>query len=249
MIRRHAFKAQFEEIELRDDENGDENIKKFEGYASVFGEKIPSYREIVDKGAFKRTLKRNGGRVPIFYSHGWIDGQPPVGVGVDAMEDEKGLRVSGTLWVDTQLGHHTYIAMKRKGVRGLSIGFRPVKDEIDDDGWRHITEAELKEYSPTPFPANEKAKADRVRSAVSEMVPGLEHVDPKAFEELVAEMRAMSKKFDALLTGARNTDPGTTPSDDPGAPEEPASESIDPEDFHSMQSLMNELRASVRTED
>ena len=68
-----------------------------EGYASVFDHLIETWNggEVVRKGAFAKTLKDNGGKVAVFRSH---DTDRQIGHGIKAIEDEKGLFVTGKNW-------------------------------------------------------------------------------------------------------------------------------------------------------
>ena len=73
----------------------------FSGYASVF-EEIDSYRDIVKRGAFEKTLadtESKGRAVPILWQH---DASKPIGVYTSLKEDERGLYVEGQLNMDVQ---------------------------------------------------------------------------------------------------------------------------------------------------
>ncbi len=139
----------------------------FEGYASMFGELVPSYSEIVDKGAFTQTLKHNKGCVPVMYMHwDWI------GMGLEARQDDKGLFVKAKLETENSpKARETWglmrLAQEVKRPAGLSIGFNIVKYKAKADEPIHITEIQLIEYSPTPpgFQAAPNASTTDVRSA------------------------------------------------------------------------------------
>jgi len=139
----------------------------FEGYASVFNVLIEDYNEVVEPGAFKQTLRHNGGVVPILYHH---DAKAWVGVGLDAKEDNHGLWVRGKLAVDeSPRAREVWGLMKlakQVGMKtGLSIGFRAIKDQIEK-GVRKLKEIAWLEYSITPFPANQFATVTEVRAVV-----------------------------------------------------------------------------------
>ena len=72
----------------------------FDGYASVFGN-VDFDGDVIDKGAFKRTIDHSKGVVPILWQH---DRTQPVGWNASAEEDGFGLKVSGRLMVDTEIG-------------------------------------------------------------------------------------------------------------------------------------------------
>lgn len=139
-----------------DDENG-----TFTGYASVFGV-IDAYRDIVDKGAFKKSLREKK-EFPILWSHSIME---PIGVAV-LMEDETGLRVeAGKLNLDVQRAKEVRSLMKQGAIEGISIGYQTIdaKPDRDDPQTRHLREVKLWEISPCVFPANEEAVVDEVKS-------------------------------------------------------------------------------------
>lgn len=130
----------------------------FTGYAAVFGN-TDSDGEIIDKGAFKRTLDHSNGVVPILWQH---NRQQPCGWNVEAKEDGHGLLVKGRLLIDTELGKlaQSYLktGLEVGGKPGLSIGFTvPKGGDYFKAGARHFREVALKEYSVVTFPANDQA--------------------------------------------------------------------------------------------
>lgn len=130
----------------------------FTGYASVTGN-VDSDNEVIDKGAFRRTLDHTKGVVPILWQH---DRTQPVGWNIDASEDGVGLAVKGRLMVDTELGRYAQSFLKtglEVGAKpGLSIGFIVPKDgAYYKEGIRHFKEVALKEYSIATFQSNTEA--------------------------------------------------------------------------------------------
>ena len=136
----------------------------FKGYGSVFGNK-DSHWDIVMPGAFTKTLLKGGRNktgVAMLYQH---DSKRPIGIWNLLAEDKKGLRVEGQLAMKTQLGAETYELMKMGALKGLSIGYDTVLDEIDEKKkCRYIKEAELWEISPVTFGSNVKAQVLSVKS-------------------------------------------------------------------------------------
>jgi HK97 family phage prohead protease len=138
--------------------------RRFGGYASVFNVPIPSYQEVVDPGAFDRTLADRGDRVKVLWQH---DSDRPIGLPTLMREDPIGLYVEAQL-ADTASVRDEYMPLLiAKVVDRMSIGFRIV-DYIDcmdsADGLYHLTDVELYEFSPVTFPANEAAIINDVRS-------------------------------------------------------------------------------------
>ena len=120
----------------------------FTGYAGIFAiEDLQN--DIIERGAFKRTLDHSGGSVPILWQH---KSEEPIGVGLEAKEDTNGLYVRGQLNLDTQRGKEAYSLLKQGAIKGLSIGYDAVKKEYKD-GKRLLKEIKLYEYSVVTFPA------------------------------------------------------------------------------------------------
>ena len=131
----------------------------FEAYASTFGN-VDQGLDIVDKGAFKVTLKSNKGRFPILADHSWSD---HIGYNESAHEDATGLFVQGAVNLKVQKGVEKFAlakqALKLKTRMGLSIGYQTIQSMQDNDRpqVRHLTELKLWEYSFVTFPMNVEA--------------------------------------------------------------------------------------------
>lgn len=141
----------------------------FEGYASVFGN-VDSYGDIVERGAFTKTIAEKNGNVPILWQH---DPYEPIGVSASMEEDSRGLFTVGKLNLDVRRGAEAHSLMRQKALKGLSIGYRTVKDAIDGAN-RRLQELDLWEYSPVTFPANQLAAVTAVKSAFLREALGLE---------------------------------------------------------------------------
>lgn len=127
----------------------------FEGYLSVFGNK-DCYGDIVEPGAFARTLKNkaeSGKRFPILWQHDYYE---PIGVFTEMIEDQKGLYVKGQLTMTVKRAEDAYALLKDGALDGLSIGYDVVKKEFKD-GCRRLKEVKLYEGSLVTFPANDQA--------------------------------------------------------------------------------------------
>lgn len=135
----------------------------FTGYASVFGEK-DSWGDVVQPGAFKKTIKEHKGWFPLLWYH---DVTQPLG-SLQVAEDEKGLRVEeGQLNLDVAKAREVYSLMKQQPVppvQGLSIGYETVKEKVTDDE-RQLKEISLWETSLLVFQACPGATVDAVKAA------------------------------------------------------------------------------------
>ncbi len=124
----------------------------FTGYASIFGNK-DSYNDIVQKGAFTNSLRDR--KVKLLWQH---CPNKPIGKFTKIYEDDKGLFVEGQLFLDIQLAQEAYSLLKNDGIDGISIGYRNIKTEYDEENdIRYLKEVELYEASIVTFPANETA--------------------------------------------------------------------------------------------
>lgn len=138
----------------------------FRGYASVFGN-IDSYNEIVMPGAFKESLQRikdSGDPLPVLWQH--RSGEPIGGSDV-LSEDDRGLKTEGWLLKDhIPRAAEAHELMKRRVVRGLSIGYYVDESSLDEKTYvRSLLKLDLVEYSIVTFPANALAQVDEVKAA------------------------------------------------------------------------------------
>lgn len=150
------FRSAHAELKL-DDARG-----TVEAYVSVYGN-LDSYGEIVDYGAFAKSLGR---KLPVIaWAHDWSS---IVGKTLEAEEvpagDPRlpakirqygGLRVLGQMFLDTIAGREAYLTVKNLADRAeFSIGYTEVETAQQKDG-RHLLELDLMEWSPVLAGAND----------------------------------------------------------------------------------------------
>ena len=157
------------EVKAAGSENGAEG--QFTGYASVFGPPADLQRDIIAPGSFTKTLKKSGGKVPILMGHIMAR---IVGFGIDATEDEHGLKVTGEFTLGSDEGRNAYETAKhaaRLGHKlGLSIGYMTGKNGVSFDeatGVTTLKEIELLEYSIAAVPACPRARVTGVKDAAT----------------------------------------------------------------------------------
>lgn len=181
-----------------------------EGYAAVFGN-TDLTGDVIDKGAFKKSLRESKGRVPILSHH---NPYKQIGWNLEAEEDERGLKVKGWLDIESNAMAREHWSLIKKAVEikakpGLSIGFYTIKAEPDRDNptLRRIKEVRLIEYSPVVFPANPEAtalSAKGIFTSDTTLVEGCE-----AFLEAMIEnghtQDEIKSFFSSLRTGAEGT--------------------------------------------
>ena len=141
----------------------DINLEKWEveAYASAFGN-VDSMKEVVDKGAFTKTIKERFPKnlIKVFWRH-----RDPFGVCKHIEEDSTGLLTVSKI-SKTTAGRDNMILIQDKAVDRMSIGYDVVKREVDEenDSIMHLKELRLYEYSPVPIAANEETSILDIKS-------------------------------------------------------------------------------------
>lgn len=157
------------------------------GYASTFGN-VDLGGDIVQKGAFKKTLKETGGKIPILADH---NPSKQIGWNLRAEEDDKGLNVEGELELEVPEARAKW-ALAKKAIEigakmGLSIGYFTIKAEPQKDNprVRELKELKLFEYSLVTFPMNTDA-----------MVTAAKHFgNPTSVAELAHSIRIKAQEL------------------------------------------------------
>lgn len=208
----------------------------FEGHASIFN--VPDDGrppDIVLPGAFAKTIQEWGpegkNRIKILALHryDWL----PIGRPTVLKEDEKGLFFRAQL-SDTVLGRDIKTLIADGVISELSIGYDPVKWEIDKTaGMRRLSEVRLWEISPVTWAMHPQALIDNVKDLMTQLN------NPCCTEGLCQDRRAAAiTSLQALLEHPEPSAEATqadTP--DPAA----ALFTLDPEQIQSMRALVEDL--------
>ena len=155
------------------------------GYGAVFDELSPEmwgFRELIEPGAFKKTLKEADIRSLFNHDPNFVLGRNVAGT-LELEEDETGLRYDVTV-PDAQWARDLVASIERGDVSGASFGFDKVKDkwEHDDEkgtATRRLLEVRLYDVGPVTFPAYPQTSAE-ARAKVEELSgepPGGGHSD------------------------------------------------------------------------
>jgi len=192
---------------------------EFSGYASTFGS-VDLGGDIVEKGAYKKTLKESQGRIPILDHH---DPTRQIGWNVKAHEDERGLFVQGVLDLNISLARerHSLMKMAQKigGKTGLSIGFKTIKEEPDrkSPDIRRLKEIQLIEYSVVTFPMNPRAGVVSVKSKeqlISQFLKNAVGLDKIQTQLAIENLKSLlSKDIEPGLSHSNDLKPGADTSD------------------------------------
>lgn len=190
----------------------------FEGYASVFGN-VDSYGDIVEAGAFTRTLgewQEKGETIPVLWGHDMQDPFANIGGLTAAEEDEHGLKVTGTLDLDNPTAAQVYRLLKGRRTNRMSFAYSVRDAEKADDGL-HLKDLDLFEVSVVQVPANEQAEVLAVKHATDALT--------KAGRVLSAKnetaLRDARDAIDSVLSSLGDNGDGAT--DDGGSDQEKAS--------------------------
>ena len=149
----------------------DEEEGTFSGYAATFSNKPDSYGDIIDPGAFKRTISKAnmGSRIKILWNHYVLE---PIGKPTKLKEDEKGLYFEGKLSLGVQRAKEILELMKDGVINEMSIGYNTIKESWDSDAKiRHLQEIKLWDISPVTFAANPEALIGGVKIDEQELKP------------------------------------------------------------------------------
>lgn len=211
----------------------------FTGYVAVTGNKDLG-GDIIEPGAFSKTLKDHDGKVILLDGHDSWSGHSRLGL-LHLSEDGKGLKVDkGVLNLDKPSAQEAYADLKfyhENGLPlGMSIGYDPIQKsyETAKDGTtiRRIKEIALWEGSLVTFPMNPKARvtgvkgwegvASEIKTLMEELKSG-RTISAANLTKLQAALEGMSTAVDqitALLELADNADSGkgaaTETSHEPG---------------------------------
>ena len=177
---------------------------EIEGYVSVYGNKDLN-GDIIEPGSFSKTLQESGGQVVLLLHH---DRTRPIGTAF-LNEDAKGIRLLGRIETDLPDGNLAHKQAQKGMLKGLSIGYRTVKEMWDDTVKAYrIMELKLFEASMVTIPANPLTLITGVKEYAETIARA--HDEIKAGKVLSKATRtrldAIAKEIQALLAEADATD-------------------------------------------
>ncbi len=166
--------------------NENENELFIEGYGATFGN-IDAANDIIEKGAFTKTISENKDRIAFCYQH---DIYTPIGKIDDIKEDELGLYIKVRV-SDSEDDIKTKI--KEGILKEMSIGYTTIKSDYDSETKiRHIKEVKLWEISLVTIAMNPLAVITGLKS--EEQIGYLE----QEFDRIIAIETNKNKTFDLL---------------------------------------------------
>jgi uncharacterized protein len=214
----------------------------FTGYASTWTREPDSYGDVVDKGAFKKTIKEQRDRIKILWNHHFNE---PIGKPDELVEDEKGLLVKGRLVLGVQRAREVLELMRAGVINEMSIGYDTVVEKIVGEGRnrvRHLKEVRLYDVSPVTFAANPDAMIVDVKAIEYAM----EHNNAEPVREAAKAMQALLDRYDGKQEPAddEETEPEAK-ADDDAAPEDTTPEPEDEPGAAKLEAVLARTNAEL----
>jgi HK97 family phage prohead protease len=208
----------------------------FEGMAAVYGN-LDLGGDVIEPGAFTRTIKNGGGKVPLLWQH---DQREPIGLG-KLQDSKEGLMIHGQLVMESPVAQKALGLMKADVLTGLSIGYDTIVSEYDKaNDIRKLKELKLWEVSLVTFPMNPKAQVTAVKASMEDMASLIEtHMNEVTRGGTLSsatrnQLLHMHERISALLSAdSANSDSGKAL----------ATQQLSDSDLHS---LMTSLKESIQ---
>jgi HK97 family phage prohead protease len=175
---------------------GDNTI---EGYAAYFGN-VDSYGDIIEQGAFTKTLKENSARVKVLWQH---DTSEPIGKPIAMEQDSKGLYIKAKISM-TDTGRKAMELMRDGVIDEMSIGYDIIKDEYKSKN-RMLKELRLWEFSPVTFAANEKARITSAKS-LSELLYEVKSADIGEIKNAIQKLNELIAQLEPEVSTQKSDD-------------------------------------------
>jgi HK97 family phage prohead protease len=168
------------------------NDNIIEGYASYFGN-VDSYGDIIEEGAFTKTLKENKNRVKVLWQH---DINEPIGKPIVMEQDSTGLYIRAKISM-TDTGKKAMELMRDGVVDEMSIGYDVIKDSWSGKN-RMLKELRLWEFSPVTFAANEKAKITSAKN-FSDLLYDINNADVGEIKNAIERLNELLKTLEPRM--------------------------------------------------
>lgn len=151
------------------------------GYATVWNS-ADAFGDLVQPGAFTRSLAehRAAGTRPLM-----LRGHDPmriIGAWSEIAEDKIGLKVTGSLVLESRDGADTHALLKAAALDGLSMGFITRRATLTKTGLRMVHDVDLVEVSLVGRPAQNKARVTSTRAI-------------EGFGNLAADIRRLTERL------------------------------------------------------
>jgi uncharacterized protein len=224
----------------------DEEEGVIEGYAATFRSKPDAYGDIIEPGAFTKTLKDNKGVVASLFNHMV---EFPIG-NAEVSEDEKGLFARIKIVRGVQKAEETLKLAKAGVIKRMSIGYEAVKAPVEDN-IRKLKEVRLYDASPVVFAADDRASVTAVKSLedrIDELEAEIKEgrvLSSSNLQKVRAAMEALQKLIETAASEEEPSDdtPEKTPKTDTSKSAEPIEHS---DDFEAAEDAIDRVIARLQ---
>lgn len=211
IIKRMSDNKETRFFELRAEADIDSDDLIFTGYASVFNSPYSVadsrgvYNEIVNQGAFSKTLNENDD-VKFLINHDGIPLARTKSGTLELREDEHGLFVKAKLDESNPRVAEISSALKRGDLSEMSFGFHAIKDEFTENGeTRTLKELRLLDVSVVTWPANPATLATVRGVDLGELQTVLAEARDGSFDEAqVTKIKEAISQLSDLLPDPEN---------------------------------------------
>jgi len=163
-----------------------------EGYGSTFSKVPDSYGDVVDEGAFLKTIQENADNIVSLFNH---DIMSPIGKPA-LSTDKKGLYTKIKLVRGVQKAEETLLLAKAGVITQMSIGYKTIK-EGREKGIRHLQEVKLYDVSPVIFAANPEALITGVKNELETLIKSGRVLSAANVGKVQAALNALQALLDA----------------------------------------------------
>lgn len=189
-----AMKKKIVDVQVKAIDDESQESGEMVAYASVFNN-IDRYGDVVMPGAFANSLKEYEEAerpIPLLYGHDFYDPFANIGAVTEAVEDEKGLKVTATFDLENPKAAQVFRLVKEKRLTQMSFAYDIVEAgmaERDGVPVYELKELKLLEVSVVPIGAN----------------PETEILDAKSFESMTpAERNDLAAKAATVINMLSN---------------------------------------------
>lgn len=241
-MEQHKFKS----FELKADEVGG-----ISGFFSTYDKTPDSYGDIIEPGAFTKTLEKreeSGHPFPLCFNH---DFSAVIGA-VDSVKDTENGPYIEAHFLDTQLAQDVRKMLQSGAIYQFSfaydvLGSREPNEEEKKAGVANVlTEVEVFEVSVVTVPANQNAVATEVKAATTETKQGKRNskADEDVIADAIAQLRRCIDSLESLLDEGGEDIPEEEEQPEEAEPEVNASaeEQRDPDNSKRAESLLEKIK-------
>jgi uncharacterized protein len=178
------------------------------GMVSPYDGKADLGGDIIEKGAYERTMYQKGDKRVMLYIH---NQKEPIGTATIENTNEGLMLKEGKIAKGVQRGKETGILIGMGAMKGLSIGYNAVKTAFSG-GNRILKEIALHEVSPVVFPMNEGSTINGIKSQIvggnfnDTLIYLLATIESATKEDVEIIEKAIGS-FNNLLVKVKESDP------------------------------------------